>query len=143
VVKSDPISVPATALDGLSVLVVEDEFIIQLELEALLIDAGACVAGPCGSVEAALEFAERESIDVAILDVRLGPHTVAPVAQVLQARDIPFVFYTGQTGIDPILAQWPNALILPKPSDPDEIIRTLARATEPPRMLVGSRLIAC
>jgi DNA-binding NtrC family response regulator len=143
VVKSDPISVPATGLDGLCVLVVEDEFIIQLELEALLIDAGACVAGPCGSVESALDVAERESIDVAILDVRLGPHTVAPVAQLLQRRGIPFVFYTGQTGIDPILAEWPNAVILPKPSDPDGIIRALASATEPARRLAGSRLVAC
>jgi DNA-binding NtrC family response regulator len=143
VIRSDPISVPATALDGLCVLVVEDEFIIQLELEALLVDAGARVAGPCGSVEDALDVAARESIDVALLDVRLGPHTVTPVAQLLQCRGIPFLFYTGQTGVDPILAEWPNAVILPKPSDPDEIIRALASATELPRMLVGSRLIAC
>ena len=139
----DPIPMPETALEGLCALVVEDEFLIQLELEALLMDAGARVAGPCGSVEDALDVAGRESIDVALLDVRLGRQDVAPVARLLRRRSIPFVFYTGQTGIDPILAEWPDAVILPKPSDRDGIIRALLIATEPRRIRAGPQLMAC
>jgi DNA-binding response OmpR family regulator len=139
----DTMSAPAITLAGMRVLLVEDEFLIQLELEALLTDAGACVAGLCGSIKAALDIAERESIDVALLDVRLGPHTVAPVARLLRGRGIPFVFYTGQTDIDPTLAEWPDAAIVPKPSDRAEIIFALQTAIGSPRKLAGPQLITC
>jgi DNA-binding response OmpR family regulator len=101
VTTSDPIPMPATALEGLCVLVVEDEFLIQLELEALLMDAGARVAGPCGSVADALDIAGRGSIDVALLDLRLGPYTGVPVARLLRRRGIPFVFYTARPASTP------------------------------------------
>jgi two-component system, response regulator PdtaR len=143
VTQFDPIAAPATTLDGLCVLVVEDEFLIQLELEALLTDAGACVVGPCRNVANALEIAEREVVDLALLDVRLGRNTVVPVARLLRSRGIPFVFYTGQTGVEPMLAEWPDAVILPKPSDRAEIIRALQAATEPARVPTESTLIAC
>ena len=41
----------------------------------------------------------------AILDVRLGCETVAPVARELTKKGISFVFYSGQLGADPTLAE--------------------------------------
>ena len=114
-------------LGGARILVVEDEFIIQLELEALLRDAGATIAGPCRSVASALDIAQHENFTAAILDVRLGRDTVAPVARLLMRRHIPFLFYTGQTDRESVVAEYPDASIIAKPADRAQIVDALVR----------------
>jgi DNA-binding NarL/FixJ family response regulator len=54
------------------VLVVEDDFIVALELERNLADEGFQVVGVAGTAEEALEIATYERPDVAIMDVRLA-----------------------------------------------------------------------
>jgi len=114
-------------LSSARVLVVEDEFIIMLELSALLEDAGADVVGPCGGIREALAAAQVETIDAAILDLRLGNDSVAPVARKLSQRGIPFMFYTGQTEADPMLAEWPGCKVLGKPAEPAVIVAAVVR----------------
>ena len=54
------------------VLVVEDEFMLADELEMELLDAGALVLGPAGTIEDALDLIRSgQEIDGAILDVSL------------------------------------------------------------------------
>jgi CheY-like chemotaxis protein len=55
-----------------------------------------------------------EELDAAILDVNLGGESVYPVADMLHARGIPFVFMTGygSASIDPRFAMVP---VLQKP----------------------------
>src|SRR5512138_760171 len=98
-------------LAGERVLVVEDEVLVALDLEAILSDAGADVE-LCRTTQSALERLTSAPITVAILDVRLGTDTVTPVASRLAERGIPFVFYTGQSACDPILADWPDRKIV-------------------------------
>lgn len=85
----------SAALSGRRILVVEDEAIVALWLADVLAIAGAVVIGPTGSVREALVLAERESLDCAVLDYKLPDGTTAPVADLLAARDVPFVFATG------------------------------------------------
>src|SRR5215469_3841942 len=87
-------------LEGARVLVVEDEFIIALEIQANLEEARATVVGPALTLQQALELAENESLSAAMLDLRLGRDSAAAVAQVLAERHIPFLFYTGQPASD-------------------------------------------
>ena len=54
------------------VLVVDDEFLIAMDIETMLEDMGMQVVGPATTLKAALELAETETIDCAILDVDLG-----------------------------------------------------------------------
>lgn len=96
------------SLKGARVLVVEDDFILLMELETILAEAGAEIAGLCVTVEHALPLADGNNLSVAILDVRLGAETVEPVARKLCDRGIPFIFYTGQPEIDPIRREWPG-----------------------------------
>jgi DNA-binding NtrC family response regulator len=111
------------------VLVVEDDFLILLELEAMLLDAGADIAGLCRNVREALAAANGDGdVGVALLDVRLGGETVAPVARALSERGTPFVFYTGQVDIDPTLAEWPGCRIVSKPAAPRTIVTALLEA---------------
>ncbi|WP_246100466.1 hypothetical protein [Cereibacter sediminicola] len=52
---------------GLFVLVVEDDFLIALDLQMMLEDAGHSVLGPVGTVEAALRLLDSAHPDVATL----------------------------------------------------------------------------
>lgn len=98
----------ATLLGGARVLVVEDDFLIGLELSAILSDAGAEVVGPLSTVQSALHAAHDGTLSAAILDVRLGNQTVVPVARQLSDQHVPFFFYTGQSKADPLQAEWPG-----------------------------------
>ena len=87
---------PEGALAGRRVLVVEDEYYLADELERAFREAEATVLGPVSSVEAALYLLGREAMpDAAVLDVNLGGERADPVADVLLARGVPFVFATG------------------------------------------------
>lgn len=78
------------------VLVVEDEYLLAAEICGELAAAGAQVVGPAATVAAALRLLDGDAtLDAAILDVNLGGEFVFPVADVLRARGVPFVFCTG------------------------------------------------
>jgi CheY-like chemotaxis protein len=82
-------------LQGLRVLVVEDEAAISLLLEDMLLDFGCEVIGPAARLSAALDAVGREPVDLAILDVNVAGEAIYPVAEALVQRSIPFVFSTG------------------------------------------------
>ena len=78
------------------VLVVEDEYMLADELEMELLDAGAIVLGPVGTIEDAVDLIRsKDEIDGAILDVNLGGEMIFPVADLLIERGVPLVFTTG------------------------------------------------
>jgi CheY-like chemotaxis protein len=88
-------STSAGDLNGLRVLVVEDEAAISLLLEDMLLDFGCEVIGPAARLTAALDAVSREAIDLAILDVNVAGEPIYPVADALAQRSVPFVFSTG------------------------------------------------
>ncbi|TIQ36258.1 MAG: response regulator [Mesorhizobium sp.] len=81
-------------LCGLNILVVEDEFLVALELEEAVAQMGALVT-TVGSRAEALDVLANGRPDGAILDVQLGDGTSYDVADQLVALDVPFVFTTG------------------------------------------------
>lgn len=82
-------------LDGLHLLLVEDEFVLALGIADVLVDAGADVLGPVGAVDDALRLVEQiPEIDAAVLDVNLAGETIYPVADALLTRNVPFLFAT-------------------------------------------------
>jgi CheY-like chemotaxis protein len=85
----------ADTLQGLRVLVVEDEAAISLLLEDMLLDFGCEVIGPAARLAAALDAVERETVDLAILDVNVAGEPIYPVAETLARKGVPFVFSTG------------------------------------------------
>ena len=86
---------PAGALGGARLLVVEDEPLVALEIEAELADAGAVVVGPVGTLEAAARLIEAEPLDAALLDANLAGKPVDALATALAARGVPFAFASG------------------------------------------------
>jgi CheY-like chemotaxis protein len=77
------------------ILVVEDDYLVAMDIVRALERAGAEVIGPAPAVEAALAALEQTVLDGAILDINLGGEMAFPVADALMARGIPFIFATG------------------------------------------------
>ena len=77
------------------ILVVEDEFLIALDIAGVLEQAGLAVVGPAGTVSDALQAIECEVVHGALLDAHLAGEPVGRVADALKARNIPFAFVSG------------------------------------------------
>lgn len=99
------------------VLVVEDEFLIALEMVRELELRGVQVIGPLSNLEDALDAAEHEKLDGALLDVNLRGKLIFPAAAALARRGIPFIFATSY-GSDIIPAEFADAPRYMKPVDP-------------------------
>jgi DNA-binding response OmpR family regulator len=90
-------------LSGHRVLVVEDEYFLADDIVRALIALGAQAIGPYGDVNEATDAVDRDiAIDAAIVDINLRDELVFPLARILRARKVPFVFMTGydRTSID-------------------------------------------
>jgi len=116
-----------SALDGLKVLVVEDEALIAMDLGAALRRAGCRVVGPAPGIEQALRTIATEEADVALLDVNLGGEEIFPVADELARRGIPFVFLTGY-GRDALPERFRDRPTSPKPYSAKPLLAQLAAA---------------
>src|SRR3712207_6698401 len=85
------------ALDGLTVLVVEDEALIAWEVEALLREAGGRVIGPATRVADALDAIGGHRLDGALIDISLADGSGFAAADALAQASVPFVFVTGHS----------------------------------------------
>jgi DNA-binding response OmpR family regulator len=83
------------ALEGVRVLVVEDEYLVAALIEQILESAGCIVMGPVARVPEALDAVDHDDYDAAVLDVNLAGERINPVADALSERDVPFMFVTG------------------------------------------------
>lgn len=115
------------------VLVVEDEFLIAMDLELMLRRHGWRVLGPASTVAGALRLLEdgAERPDAALLDVNLRGEAVTPVADRLRALGVAFVLASAYGGARLAalgLAGAPNA---GKPADGRRLLAALARAVRP------------
>ncbi len=82
------------------ILVVEDEFLIAMELDNTLRNAGYQVLGPVPNVSAALGVLAAERPDAAVLDVNLEGEWVTQVAEVLRAMFVPFILTSAYGAAD-------------------------------------------
>lgn len=86
---------PDQVLQGLRVLIVEDEAIVAMALQEQLEDCGCRVIGPAPRISKALALLELETPDIAVLDLNLDGEPSIPVAEALTARSVPFIVVTG------------------------------------------------
>lgn len=116
-----------TALDGVAVLVAEDEFVIALELADTLRDFGCTVLGPTSSVAGALGLLAERRPDVVLLDVELADGSATPAAKMLVAAGVPFVLVTGydRSGLKAPLLR--DAPYLAKPFSEESLRKALLR----------------
>jgi CheY-like chemotaxis protein len=82
----------------LRVLVVEDEGLVSMLIEDMLTDMGHEVSAVAARMVDALKAARTDLFDIAIIDVNLDGQPSYPIADLLKARGIPFVYATGYGG---------------------------------------------
>jgi CheY-like chemotaxis protein len=85
----------AEDLSGLRILVVEDDFLIAMDIKEVVERLGGHVVGPIGRLQQAQDLARREVFDAAILDVKLDGDVTFPLAEELLMRGVPIVLATG------------------------------------------------
>jgi DNA-binding NtrC family response regulator len=113
------------AVAGARILAVEDDYVVLLEI-ATVLEAAAAVVLKCTTVEDALQAIDANRFDAAVLDMRIGQGTVAPVAHKLAELGTPFVFYTGLATSEETIRQWPRTRIVPKPAAAGALVRAVA-----------------
>jgi CheY-like chemotaxis protein len=108
-----------------TILVLDDEALIGMELEALLQDAGYRVAGPAVDVPESLALIEGERVDGAILDLNLNGERSDPVADRLTELGIPFAYLTGHA--DAVVDErHRHAPVISKPFDDRRLLKAVA-----------------
>jgi len=105
---------PSDALSGRRVLLVEDEALVAMMIQECLTESGHSVIGPISRAADALQAAKEIDYDAAILDINLGDGMAYPVADIVAARGVPFVFVTGYEA-DTIEDRFSHVRILQKP----------------------------
>jgi CheY-like chemotaxis protein len=114
------------SLQGRSVLIVEDEYLIAIDMRMSMADAGARVVGPVGSAHDALELLNSDTrIDAAVLDVHLGGEDSWVVADALTQRGVPFVFATADNARS-LPARHADVPVCEKPLELRFVTRALA-----------------
>jgi two-component system, response regulator PdtaR len=114
----------ANFLNGKTILLVEDEFLLALQLEDLLQSRGGTVLGPFPKLDEAMRAAQREDFAFAILDINLNGTMVYPLADDLLARGIPFLFLSGYS-LSNLPERFRAVTRLNKPCDPALLLNTL------------------
>ena len=110
-----------------TILIVEDEFLIAMELLAMVEDGGYEVTGPVVSVAAALAQLEQQVPSACVLDVNLRGENSAPVAVALKRLGVPFLLssaYSADT-----LEQYPafkGIMNIGKPAPQKRLLAALA-----------------
>ena len=113
-----------------TVLLVEDEFLIAMDLKLLLEQRGWRVTGPAATVEEALGLLHDELLAVAVLDVTLRDGAVTRLAEALRAQNVPFVIASAHHNPErqggEVLA---GARNVGKPTEVQDLLAALEEAT--------------
>ena len=109
-------------LAGATVLVVEDNAVIGLDLQLTLEAFGYRVLGPASSNEQALAVLAHDRPDAAVVDLNLTDGFATPVTEALLARGVPFMLLTGSDDDAALLGSVPH---LGKPYTLDALEQTV------------------
>ena len=116
-----PASIPPSVLRGKRVLVIEDEPLLSMDMEATLRDAGCDVIGPAATLGQAKSLTAEGTYDVALVDANLSGQPVDDIAAALTQRNVPFAFVSGY-GREGLPTGFREAILLNKPFSPTQLL---------------------
>jgi DNA-binding response OmpR family regulator len=117
-------------------LVVEDQALIGMALEASLEEAGFQISGPFARAAEAVKWLQANTPDIALLDLVLGDGPCTQLATTLRARGVPFAIYSGVRPPAVRPPEFDGVPWLEKPvsrTDLTAVLVDLARSTAPDR----------
>jgi len=100
----------------------------------LLESMGAAVLGPYARLADGIAAAKTERFDGALLDLNLAGESAEPLADLLTARAVPFIFLTGYQR-DSIDRRYANVPVLQKPIEAESLHRVLVSLLSAPGVL--------
>jgi DNA-binding response OmpR family regulator len=112
----------STNLAGRSILIVEDEPLIALDIVDAFKKAGA-VTFSARTLAEAIDMVEHDGLSAAVLDFGLGNDHSEVVCRRLTERDIPFVLHSGYTHASDSCR---GGTVVSKPAPPDRLVTTVA-----------------
>jgi CheY-like chemotaxis protein len=115
---------------GNRVMIVEDEALVAMALREALDELGFSVIGPFNRISEAMIALRNNRIDAAVLDVNLGGELIYPLADVLVADRVPFVFITGY-GAEEIEPRYAHVPVLQKPIEAEALKSVFVRPAIP------------
>jgi DNA-binding response OmpR family regulator len=119
-------------LTGLTILLVEDEPLISLDIQTALTGAGAEVLTAVDAADGA-RLVAKSKLSAAVLDVDLGDLDCWVVCRLLARAGVPFLFYTGYTQSD-VFKDWPQAPVHAKPMTHEELVAAVVNLLQAERM---------
>ena len=108
-----------------NILVVEDAYLVGLQLKQDVESLGYGVIGPVSSVSNAMSLIERNPISGAVLDVNLGHEDSMPIASRLAEEGVPFLFISGYESVSVDGTEFHERKLLKKPVLLDDIREAL------------------
>lgn len=109
-------------LEGRSILVVEDQPLIALDITLALEAAGASVTST-NTLRHALLLVEHDGLSGAILDHALPDGDSSKLCLRLNEREVPFIIYSGFTSLE---GECRDAPQLSKPATDEQLVTMLA-----------------
>ncbi len=124
-------SISDQPLQGMQVLIAEDDAILAFDLGIILQKAGAKILGPTLTLAHTLSLAQTTCVSAAVLDVSLRDEEIFPAALALKGRGVGIVFYTGYAAVDHLRRDWPDAQVLTKPAPARLLVEAVRQALGP------------
>ena len=109
------------SLDGRSILIVEDEPLIVMDITQAFEGTGAALT-TTNSLHQAMVLVDHDGLSGAILDHSLGDGDSTKLYERLTARGIPFLIYSGFSTIDEACE---GVLHIRKPAAPGELVAAM------------------
>ena len=116
-----------TSLQERSILIVEDEPLIAIDIEQELANAGANLT-TTNVLDHALILVEHDGLSAAVLDHAIGESNCSPLYERLNERGIPFIIYTA---FDLPEKDRKGGVLISKPALPGVIGAALKRLLPP------------
>jgi DNA-binding response OmpR family regulator len=118
----------ANALAGLTVLVLEDEFLIAMDVEQICRDHGADNVVIKRALSELNNQIWSETFDVALVDLMLAGESTLPFAKILRERKIPFVFASGYADSETLASDFPGVRFIGKPYSESALVEAILAA---------------
>jgi DNA-binding NarL/FixJ family response regulator len=118
-------------LKDLRILVMEDEFLIAMDVEQLCQDHGAEEVIILRTLkELGDRPVEDRGINVAVVDVMLAGESTVEFAKTLQDSNVPFVFATGYAENEHLFEAFPGIRVVGKPYAGPTLITAIVEAVK-------------
>jgi DNA-binding response OmpR family regulator len=108
-----------------SILLLEDDLLLAMDMEDHLLQAGHKIVGPFGRIADAVDAIPRNDLAGAIVDLNLHGELSFPVIDMLRERSVPVIICSGHTELPELKGRLGKLPLLPKPWNPEKLNRLI------------------